>query len=52
MEGGGAREDNRFVVLVNYIVLLLALPRASAKTAFFFDFAGFENLCGILELIS
>ena len=23
-----------------------------SKDAFFFDFAGFENLCGILELIS
>ncbi len=46
------------MVLVNYIVvLLLGVAEGLSKDAFFFgqtsmDFAGFENLFGILELIS
>ncbi len=58
LHGGGGREDNRFVVLVNYIVvLLLGVAEGLSKDGFFFgqtsmDFAGFENLFGILELIS
>jgi hypothetical protein len=43
MEGGGGREDNRFVVLVNYIeVLLLGVAEGLSKDGFFLrtDFHG------------